>query len=568
MNADMGRSPTLPHRDQVFLIGAFVFTAATIYICPLFLPTPLLEPDEGLHATISQEMVEHREWIVPRFRDETFPDKPILYFWAQMASLLVFGMNETGVRFPGLMFSLLGALSTGLLGGRLFGARTGFFAALILMTMVIPMSSAQSAAHDVALVPWTTLTMLCLWESEQAVSRGHKVRWLVGAICMIALAILTKALIGVALVAIGFGSYLAIDRRLNWGSTGRFVTAMVGGMILASPWYLAMEMRNPGYLYYYFIERHLLGFATTSQQHGHEPWHYYVPIFVLGAMPWGWYIPLLLRDEWVKSRSARTPSALVLLLCWMVAGVMFLSIAGSKLVTYALPLFPVLAILSGLAWRNRAESQLSSWAVRWFAGTVRLAAVVGVVVPFLILLGCRSLYDTQWSLTVWLTSMITAVVAVAGWLAFRRQRYDWNVGLIAAWTGCIAFLVMSGPLQVIAEEFSERSLAQWINARGKLPEGLVMVGAKPASVIFYLRDDLRRQLKNDQFRFTNLNQLSSTEDLIDGTIVAVTKTALTRANAEQRTIPGAARHTVGQFVLFEHKKDSHPSIHTALIVDQ
>ncbi len=79
MNADMGRSPSLPHRDQVFLPGAFVFTAITIHICPLFLPTPLPESDAGLHVTISQEMAEHCEWIVPRFREETFPVKSLLY---------------------------------------------------------------------------------------------------------------------------------------------------------------------------------------------------------------------------------------------------------------------------------------------------------------------------------------------------------------------------------------------------------------------------------------------------------------------------------------------------------
>ena len=54
--------------------------AAVIYLYPLALATPLLDPDEGLHATISQSMVERGDYVVPRFLGEPFRDKPILYF--------------------------------------------------------------------------------------------------------------------------------------------------------------------------------------------------------------------------------------------------------------------------------------------------------------------------------------------------------------------------------------------------------------------------------------------------------------------------------------------------------
>jgi len=106
--------------DRNCLVMAGLFSAALIFFYPLVLPTPLLEPDEGLHATISQEMLEHGEWIVPTVHGQPFLDKPILYFWAQMISLKTFGMHEWAVRLPGLLFGLLGSLTTGLIGGLLF----------------------------------------------------------------------------------------------------------------------------------------------------------------------------------------------------------------------------------------------------------------------------------------------------------------------------------------------------------------------------------------------------------------------------------------------------------------
>ncbi len=96
--------------------------AASLYALPLVHPFPLLDPDEGLHAAITSEMIERGDYIVPRFLGEPFLDKPILFFWSQAASMRVVGETEAGVRLPGLVFGLLGALTTGWLAA--VGTRT------------------------------------------------------------------------------------------------------------------------------------------------------------------------------------------------------------------------------------------------------------------------------------------------------------------------------------------------------------------------------------------------------------------------------------------------------------
>ena len=78
-----------------------IVIAAVMFVFPLFVPFPLLDPDEGLHASIAQEMVERGDWITPRFLGQPFFDKPILYFWIQAVSLRLFGSNEAAVRLPG-----------------------------------------------------------------------------------------------------------------------------------------------------------------------------------------------------------------------------------------------------------------------------------------------------------------------------------------------------------------------------------------------------------------------------------------------------------------------------------
>src|SRR5436190_21034332 len=95
--------------------------AAVLCFVPLLVSSPLLDPDEGLHAAIAQEMVLRHDYVTPTFLGAPFLDKPILFFWAEAFSLRAFGMNEAAVRIPPLTFGLLGMLSVAALAQVLFG---------------------------------------------------------------------------------------------------------------------------------------------------------------------------------------------------------------------------------------------------------------------------------------------------------------------------------------------------------------------------------------------------------------------------------------------------------------
>ena len=51
-----------------------------------------------------------------------------------------------------------------------------------------------------------------------------------------------------------------------------------------------MERAHPGYLHYYFVERHLQGYLTATQRHAGRGWWYYLPIVVGGTLPWTGYL--------------------------------------------------------------------------------------------------------------------------------------------------------------------------------------------------------------------------------------------------------------------------------------
>jgi 4-amino-4-deoxy-L-arabinose transferase-like glycosyltransferase len=179
-------------------------------IVPLIVSLPLLDPDEGLHAAIAQEMVIHHDYVTPTFLGEPFLDKPILFFWTEALSLRVFGMREIAVRIPPLVFGLLGMLAVATLARTLFDEQRALIAGIVYASMLLPLGVSQVAVHDVALVPFLCGAALCLFHAARS---PHAARWGIAIGLCLGLSILTKGLVGVVFTGI-FGLCLAAaDRR-------------------------------------------------------------------------------------------------------------------------------------------------------------------------------------------------------------------------------------------------------------------------------------------------------------------------------------------------------------------
>jgi Dolichyl-phosphate-mannose-protein mannosyltransferase len=297
---DSAKQQAVSLANDRWLLVLAVVLAAIIFVFPLTVHFPLLDPDEGLHASIAQEMVERGDWLAPHFLGEPFFDKPIFYFWCQALSLRLFGMNEAAVRLPGLMFGLLGSITTGLVGWRMFGRTTGWAAGIFYGTMILPVAMAQAASHDVALIPCINLAILFLWESERTRSISGAAGSVVVIGFLLGLTVLIKGLIGLALVGMAFGTYLLVARRWSMGVCLRGLSALAVAAIVALPWFIAVEIEHPGFLRYFFIQRHILGFATPTQLHGEAPWWYYLPVLIGGGLPWIGYLPVTISDALVR----------------------------------------------------------------------------------------------------------------------------------------------------------------------------------------------------------------------------------------------------------------------------
>lgn len=514
----------------------FAAVALALVLAPLAASAPLFDPDEGLHAAIAQEMVSRGDYVTPTFLGQPFLDKPILFFWAEAGSLRLFGNNEFAVRVPPLLFGLLGMLSVALLGREMFSQAAGLVSGIVYGTMILPLGVSQVAVHDVGLIPFMCLAAWCLVRAASSFARRVVLLAVLAGVAL-GLSILTKGLVGCVFAYI-FAACLAVRRP---AAIPRLLIALViAGLlagVVAAPWYVAMEHAHPGYLHYYFVERHLQGYLTATQRHAGRPWWYYVPIVLGGALPWTGYLLL-------AGRRARAESLRLVLWGWFVVGLVFLSVGESKLVTYALPLFPAVALLAGEAISSRRAEREPLF--------ITAAAIHALVVA---LLPAAGLFAVRWRFgasnpDLW--PFVGGAALLALYAAWRAARSDAEFGFMS-WMGGAALVSLAGLMMVLpraATWMTARDLATALNNGGTLPSRVSVLDERVGSLIFYLAPALRAQATPDR-----IDEVSFAEAVgrlrVDGddAVLAMRERELERF---RRLLPNAPEPDAraGTFVIF------------------
>ncbi len=504
-------------------IGAALLVVLALYAVPLVLGTPLLDPDEGLHAAIAQAMVERGDWVTPTFLGQPFLDKPILFFWTQALSLQLGGMTEAAVRLPGFLFALFGSVTTGVLAWRLLAnGRLGVVAALCHATLLLPMAIAQAPVHDVAVVPFGNLALLSLWEGRRAPGRAP-IRWAASAGLCLGLSILAKGLVAVALVGVAFGGFLVMTRTLRQRDLVAGTLALALAASVAAPWYLEMEARHAGYLYYYFVGRHWLGAVTATQLHGNAPWWYYAPVVLFGGLPWIAYAPVVAARDWFARARRPRPAgfeARQFLWFWTISGLVLLSVARSKLGTYVLPVFPAIAILSAAAWMPPFRDSESAAARRLAVIATWVVTSIGSALLPLLLAASERTYDVRYPAVAWAAAWAFGPVCWFWVRPWQPPSAGRTVIRIVCLQSAAMLAVMTLAFPPVATLLSARDLAEHFNRIGRFPPQLLVVNERVGSLVFYLEPALRRTIGADQVRSIDLRSLGDSPTP-PGTLVAI-----------------------------------------------
>jgi 4-amino-4-deoxy-L-arabinose transferase-like glycosyltransferase len=105
------------------------------------------------------------------------------------------------------------------------------------------------------------------------------------------------------------------------------------------PWIIAMALREKEFLYFFFIDQHVLRFLTSKHKRS-GPVYYFLPVLFAGFLPWSVLIPRSIVNAWKNSEMR-------FFAIWAFVVFVFFSLSGSKLPPYILPAFPALSVLIG-----------------------------------------------------------------------------------------------------------------------------------------------------------------------------------------------------------------------------
>jgi len=409
----------------------------------------LVHPDEGRYAEIPREMVMTGDWVTPRLNGIKYFEKPALQYWLTAAGYEAFGVHHWTARLWPALSGYLGVLFIGYVGFRLGGSALGLYSAAALGGCLWYALNAHILTLDAGLTLWMSMGLGSLFIAQRADATAAERRsWMWAAWGALALATLSKGLIGIVLPGAALVAYTLITR--DWALWRRLhlISGAIVFFALAAPWFLVVSARNPEFFDFFFIHEHFTRYLTG--EHRREgAWWYFVPIFVVGILPWLTVFFWTAKRMWTDARSERNGfNWQRFALVWAAVIFVFFSVSGSKLSSYILPIFPALALPIG--WQLTALSDATL--ERLTLPLVVAAGVVTLVVLFAYapiaahFAGARQPLEPLLAYAPWIKAgcAVAFLGGVAGWWWIRAAKRTAAVLAVALSSLAGAQLVLTG----------------------------------------------------------------------------------------------------------------------------
>lgn len=350
--------------------------ASALALPLLVLGAPLIEIDDARYAEVPRAMAASGDWVVPSLNAMPYIEKPPLWYWLGAASISAFGVSEAAARLPMLLLALLGAGGVFWLGSWLYSPGLGRSAALATATAGLWLILAHNMTVDMPVsvfLLWTTALILRVLEKPADAGWAAPAAWVAAA-----LAFLSKGLISVLFPAVWTIALIGLFPK--WRRPSLKLLSPLGAalaVLLAAPWFLAVQERRPDFFRTFFIEQHFQRYLTPKYSRG-APWWFYLAVLPGGLLPWT--APFAAGLSKTVRNPFKDPRATALAL-WIAGVILFFTASHSKLATYALPVLPHAALLAALALEE-GPPKWSRILSRVLGGTLLLSSAVLLLLYF------------------------------------------------------------------------------------------------------------------------------------------------------------------------------------------
>ena len=421
----------------------------------------LVGADEPRYAQVAREMVSRHDWITPTLYGKPWLEKPPLYYWQTMAAYSVFGVSDWSARLPSVIDA---ALMVFVVYFFLRRFRPSFHLDGALMTAACAgvIGYARAASMDMPLAACFTMAMLAWYGWYETGSRAY----LAGCYVLLALGTLAKGPVAPFLAGLIVLLFALAQRDLSRAWRTLWIPGIALFCLIALPWYVVVQSRNPQFFREFILQHNLERFATNLYYHT-QPFWYYVPVVLLALVPWTVFVVAASVETirvWRAEGKAFFQSGDALnafLLIWLVVPALFFSFSKSKLPGYILPSVPAgTLLLAEYVRRHIADDEQPA---TWLKVAHSIVAALPVV-PALMLQHIAIQHRFEWDSGTLVSSAVALVLALgmaltlASQLGLRALRF---VTLVAEVLTVAAILRIGAP--ALDNTLSARPLAQQIS---------------------------------------------------------------------------------------------------------
>jgi 4-amino-4-deoxy-L-arabinose transferase-like glycosyltransferase len=277
-----------PQKKTSITVILLMLTGALFFL-PFLGSFPLMDWDEANFAEIAREMIETGDYLNMHINYIAFTEKPPMFFWMQVISMKVFGINEFAARFPNAFTGIITLPVLYLMGKRLIDRSFGLIWALAYFGSILPHFYFKSGIIDPVFNFFIFLSIYYLYKYFSIIIAkdvgNKKSKWLnltiAGLFC--GLAILTKG--PVALLIIGLlGFVVFVKHRFRHFHIFELLYYLLITIGIVSIWLgFASYKYGPGFISD-FIQRQIELFSTPDAGHAGFP-GYHVVVLLIGCFP-------------------------------------------------------------------------------------------------------------------------------------------------------------------------------------------------------------------------------------------------------------------------------------------
>jgi 4-amino-4-deoxy-L-arabinose transferase-like glycosyltransferase len=450
---------------------------------------------------MAREMFASGDWITTRLNGIKYFEKPPLQTWMNALSFTLFGLGEWQARLWTGLCGLFGVVLTGVAGTRVFGARIGFYAALVLGSSFYWVACSQIDSLDMGLSGMMTVALCALLIAQRDDASGSERRnWMLVCWAGMALSVLSKGLIGLVLPGGVLVFYTIFSR--DWAIWKRLhlVKGLLLFFLIATPWFVLVGLKNPEQPHFFFVHEHFDRFLK-KEHHREAAWYIFFVLLAAGSVPWvGVLIQSLVGAARRDGETTKFRPRLMLLV-WVAFITLFFTKSNSKLPGYILPVFPAVALLVAV--------YLDAGTRRGRMVTAALTALLGVgflvTVPFMLKFAKHAGEDVlyaayqPWVLAAGLVLLIGGCLA----LLYARQMLRDLFVVVLAVAGFAGTQLLLVGFEPIGQVRAGVNLLPALKAAGAANPAVKVysVGIYEQSLTFYLGRPVTLVDYRDEFDF-------------------------------------------------------------------